>query len=408
MEKRLREYARLLIRTGMNLKEGQRLNISAQVDTAPFVRLCTEEAYAAGAAHVLVSWEDDEIDRLCYLRAADEIFDEPDIRSKRFWQGFADRGDADLRIVSSDPLTFQGVDPARMIRRAKAVRPAKKPVMDRMHAGRMQWCVAAYPTVPWARRVFPDLDEEHALRQLWEAVFKACRVTGDGTAPEKWAVQQRVFQRRIDRLNCLAFRELHYHSSLGTDLTIGLPENHYWEGGFSLCEGRPILPNIPTEEVYTAPHRLEAEGTIAASMPLYLSGTVVDGIRMTLRDGKIVNASAAVGEEVLLKALDTDEGARRLGECALVSVDSPIHSAGILFQETLFDENASCHFAFGNAYPLVYGSENMDEKERLAVGLNVSDTHVDFMVGTDDLSVTGITEDGREVPVMLEGRFIIG
>ena len=173
-------------------------------------------------------------------------------------------------------------------------------------------------------------------------------------------------------------------------------------------EGFFYNPNIPTEEVYTAPHRLEADGTIAASMPLYLSGTVVDGIRMTLRDGKIVNASAAVGEEVLLKALDTDEGARRLGECALVSVDSPIHSAGILFQETLFDENASCHFAFGNAYPLVYGSENMDEKERLAVGLNVSDTHVDFMVGTDDLSVTGITEDGREVPVMLEGRFIIG
>ena len=292
-------------------------------------------------------------------------------------------------------------------RRSKAVRPANKAVMDRMRAGRMQWCVASSPTVPWARRVFPGMDEEQALRRLWEAVFKACRVTGDGTAPEKWAEQQRVVQRRIDYLNCAAFRQLRYHSSLGTDLTVGLPEGHYWEGGFSMCEGRPILPNIPTEEIYTAPHRLEAEGTITASMPLYLSGTVVDGIRMTLRDGKIVDASAAVGEEGLLKALDTDEGARHLGECALVGQDSSVHSAGVLFQETLFDENAACHFAFGNAYPLVRGAGDLGETERLALGVNVSDTHVDFMVGTDNLSVTGVDAWGQEVPIMRNGAFVI-
>ena len=407
MEQKLREYAKLLIRTGVNLKKGQRLNISAQTDAAAFVRLCAEEAYAAGAGNVTVSWEDDIISKLQYLHADDSVFDEPDIRSDAYWKDFAERGDADLRIASSDPGVFEDVDPTRMERQRKAERPAKKPVMDRMRAGRMQWCVAAYPTAVWAKQVFPDLPEQEALKRLWEAVLAACRVDGDGTAPEKWAKQQEVFDRRVKILNRYAFRKLIYKNSLGTDLTVGLPEKHYWEGGFSMCEGRPMLPNIPTEEIYTSPHRLEVDGTIVASLPLFLSGTMVEGIRMRLEKGKIVEATAVKGEEALLERLNVDEGARYLGECALVSYDSPIRNTGILYRETLFDENASCHFAFGNAYPLVEGADKMTEEQRLAAGLNVSDTHVDFMVGTKDLKIIGVTDDGDEITIMENGVFTI-
>lgn len=407
MNSKLQEYAKLLVRTGVNLKQGQRLNISAQVDAAEFARLCAEEAFAAGAADVTVKWEDDTIDRLHYLYGADEIFDEPDPHSDAYWHGFAARGDADLRIAASDPIALEGVDPSRIVRESRARRVAKKPVMDRMRAERMQWCVGAYPTKAWASRVFPELPAEEAVQKLWDAVFDTCLVTGDGTAPEKWAEKQKEFKRRVALLNRCAFRELIYHSALGTDLTVGLPEGHFWEGGASLCEGRPMLPNIPTEEVYTSPHRLRVNGTIASSLPLFLNGTRVENIRMTLKDGRIVKASATRGEEALLSKLDTDEGARYLGECALVSWDSPIRRTGILFQETLFDENASCHFAFGNAYPLVRGAAEMTEEHRLAVGLNVSDTHIDFMIGTEDLSVTGVTADGRHIAVMRDGAFVL-
>lgn len=408
MNEKLREYAKLLIRTGVNLKPGQRLNISTQVDAAEFARLCAQEAFAAGAADVTVKWEDDQIDRLHYMCGADEIFDEPDPYSDTYWKGFAERGDADLRIAASDPMALDGVDAERVTRQNRARRPAKKPVMDRMRADKMQWCVAAYPTKAWARRVFPELSTSDALQKLWDAVFATCRINGDGTAPDKWDEKQKEFERRISLLNECAFKELHYHSGLGTDLTVGLPNGHFWEGGASLCEGRYILPNIPTEEVYTSPHRLRVSGTIAASLPLFLDGTRVEGIRMRLENGKIVEAHAARGEKVLLNKLSIDIGARYLGECALVSWDSPIRETGILFQETLFDENASCHFAFGNAYPLVRGAAEMTEEQRLTVGLNVSDTHVDFMVGTDDLSVIGVKEDGTQISVMRDGRFVLG
>ena len=408
MEAKLREYARLLVRTGVNIKEGQRLSISAQTDIAPFVRLCVEEAYGARAGKVTVGWEDDYVSRLTYLHADDQVFDEPDVHSDEYWQGYARRGDADLRINSSDPEIFADVDQDRISREAKAQRPAKKPVMDKMRQGRLQWCVASYPTQAWAARVFPDLPEDEALYKLWEALLAACRVTGDGTAPEKWQRQQEILKKRIDTLNSFKLKSLKYKSALGTDLTIGLPEGHFWDGGFAQCEGRPYLPNIPTEEVYTSPHRLTAEGTIVASMPLYLSGTKVDGIRMRLSRGKIVDVQADTGLGALLSRMDTDEGSRYLGECALVSWDSPIRRTGILFQDTLFDENASCHFAFGNAYPMVEGAWDMDEEQRRQIGLNVSDTHVDFMVGTEDMAVTGVTAGGEEVPIMRDGVFVIG
>lgn len=407
MEAKLREYARLMVVCGVNLKPGQRLQITAQVDTAPLVRLVTEEAFQAGAADVEVTWTDDAIRRMRYLHADETVFDEPDSRSEAYWQGVTCRGDADLRITSSAPTVFQGVDQGRVSRELRALLPVRQLRKDRMSTGKLQWCIAACASRSWACEVFPDLPPQEALEKLWDAIFAACLVTGDGTAPEKWEKKQEDFQRRVEILNRYAFRQLRYRSGLGTDLTVGLPEHHFWEGGFSFCEGRPYLPNIPTEEIFTSPHRLEVEGTVVSSLPLFLAGVKVEGIRMRLEKGKIVEVSATAGEQTLLDQMDLDEGGRYLGECALVSWDSPIRNTGILFRNTLFDENASCHFAFGDAYNMVEGSESMKPEERLAAGLNVSATHVDFMVGTEDLQITGITADGREIPLVENGNLVL-
>ncbi len=402
----VREYARLLVRTGVNLQKGQRLHISCEVSAASFAELCAEEAFLAGAGDVIMHWEDGFISRQHFLHASDEVFDEPDPYGEAWYQAMADRGDADLRIASDDPTALDGVDMQRVGRESRARRKAKKPVMDRMRAGRFQWCVGAYPTAAWAGQVFPELEEKEAVERLWAAVLEACKVNGDGLAAQRWAEEQRLFDGRTAKLNAFHFRKLRYKSGIGTDLTIGLPRGHFWAGGADTCDGLVYMPNIPTVEIFTSPHRMEADGTIAASLPLYLNG-LVDGIRLTLKNGLIVEADAAVGKDILLESLGRDAGAGRLGECALVDADSPIRRTGILFRQTLFDENASCHFAWGNAYPMMAGAAEMTEEERLTAGLNVSDTHVDFMIGTDDLEVTGITEDGAEVPVMRNGHFVI-
>lgn len=407
MDNRFAEYARLLVSAGVNIQKGQRLQIFTQTEAADLAVLCAKEAYALGAAEVRVHFQNDAIDRLRYLHANDVVFDEPDIRGDAFWQGVADRHDAYLRIDAANPSAFEGVDGKRLARDAKARRAAQKPMRDEMDANRIAWCIGAYVTEAWAKEVFPELSDETAKEKLWNAVYTACMVTGDGQSAQKWTQKQTKFAERVEKLNSMNLVSLRYASGIGTDLTIGLPENHFWEGGCSYCNGYAILPNLPTEEIFTSPDRRTANGTIIASMPLYLSGVRVDGIRMTLKDGKIVEAHADCGEDVLTEKLNTDEGSRYLGECALVGWDSPIRETGILFKETLFDENASCHFAFGSAYPMVRGCESWTKEQRLAAGLNVSDTHVDFMIGTRDLSVTGITKDGQEIALMRDGMIVV-
>ncbi len=403
-----RDYVRLLIREGVNLQPGQTLVISCAVDEAWFARLCAEAAYDAGCREVVMNWSDDAMTRMSYLRADNAVFDVCPSWVSDKANTLADEGAAFLSIAGGDPEALAGVDPDRIRRSRFATGRAMKHFRDMTGGNRVSWCVAAIPSPAWAKKVFPDLGEDAAAARLWEEILKSARADR-GSACADWAAHRAELRKRVAALNALNFKTLRYRNSLGTDLTVELPEGHFWAGGEEQCLGSGVTfsPNIPTEEVFTLPRRDGVNGTVAASRPLSLSGNLIRNFRLTLRGGKIVDVAAEQGEELLRQATQVDEGASFLGECALVPSDSPISASGLLFYNTLFDENASCHFAFGSAYPCIAGAEDMDEEALLAHGVNQSVTHVDFMIGTPDLSIVGTTHDGREIPVFVDGNFAL-
>ena len=407
MEEKLREYARLLVEIGVNIRKDQTLMISSPVDCAPFARLCVEAAYAAGARNVVMRWGDDAIARQYFLHAADELFDSAPEWTKIMMNGLAEEGAAFLSIVGNDPEAFLGVDPARMLRSSRANGKALEPFRTRLMANRNAWSVGAIPVPSWAKKVFPDCGEDEAMEKLWDAIFRSVRITGRGDAVENWRRHVETLQKHVAQMNEWHFERLRYRNALGTDLTIRLPKEHLWAGGSSETpEGVRFIANMPTEEIFTAPLRDGVDGVVCAAMPLVHNGNVIEGIRFVVRDGKIVEAHADRGEELLKTAISVDEGASRFGEVALVPYDSPIRSQEILFYDTLFDENAACHLAFGDAYPeCVRGGEKMSREELAAAGLNHSDTHVDFMIGTADLSIVGTRADGEEIEIFRGGNF---
>ena len=406
-EAKLKEYAHLLVEVGLNLRPGQTPRIDASLNAAPLVRLCVEACYDRGARDVLVDWNDDEVFRQKFLRADEAVFSEFPAYDKAKLDWLLERKSPRLSFSGGDPELLRGVDPARLQNWRRVAGEATRPYGDAMTANKFQWCVGSCPTKAWAEKVFPDKKGEEAMDALWDAIFSVCRVTGDGRAVERWKEHTAATAGRARALNEYQFRSLRYANSLGTDLTVRLPENHVWAGGSDFTpEGTEFVANIPTEEIFTAPRRDGVDGRVYASMPLSLSGNLVKDFWLDFKDGRIVNIHAGEGEEYLRRAIDTDEGAHYLGEAALVPCDSPIRKTGLLFYNTLFDENASCHLAFGEAYPsCVRGGEDMSEEEQKAAGLNRSITHVDFMVGTADLSIVGTTRDGREVPVFTDGSF---
>lgn len=404
---KLREYARLLVEVGMNVQPGQTPRIVGTVDCAPLVRLCVDAALEAGARDVIVDWSDDYVTRQRYLRAEEQVFSEfPSYLQAKF-DYFTDHNTPILTIDSSDPELLQGVDAQRIQTWRRTYGTAVRRYYDAMTTGKFQWAIGAYPTAEWAKKVFPDKTEAEAVDALWEAIFSTCRVSGDGTAVEQWRKHTDTCARRCQTLNDYNFKSLRYRNSLGTDLTVTLPEQHVWQGGSEKnAAGVEFVPNMPTEEVFTAPQRDGVNGRVYAALPLSLNGNLIRNFYLDFKDGKIVDIHAEAGEEQLKAATQVDEGASYLGEVALVPYDSPIRNTGILFYNTLFDENASCHLAFGSAYPnCVRDGEELDEQGQLAAGLNQSITHVDFMVGTEDLSITGVTHDGKEVPVFVNGNF---
>ncbi len=407
MEEKLREYARLLVEAGVNLQKGQTLVISSLVDTAPFARLCAEAAYAAGAREVVMDWGDETSSRLYFLHAADELFDTVPEWKKAFSNGYAEAGAAFLSISSGDPEAFKGVDPERMTRRGRAYGKALEPFRSRLMANRNAWSIGAIPVPSWAKKVFPDCGGDEAMDKLWDAIFKSVRITGAGDAVERWREHEAMLRARVEKLNAWRFESLHYRNGLGTDLVVRLPRGHLWAGGSSETpEHLRFIANMPTEEIFTAPQRDGVDGVVYAAMPLVLNGNVIEGIRFTVRDGRIVEAHADKGEDMLKAELDVDEGARYFGEAALVPYDSPIRNQEILFYDTLFDENAACHIAFGEAYPeCLQGGEDMSPEELAAAGLNHSDTHVDFMIGTADLSIVGTRENGEQIEIFRDGNF---
>ena len=409
MNEKLREYARLLIQVGLRVQRGQRLVISSPVECAFFARMCAEEAYAIGCKEVVMNWHDDAMARLKYLHADDSIFDEVALWRSHFFNDHALEGAAYLAISASDPENFKGVDTNRIIRAQQASGKALKDFDRLQMSSGFPWCIASIPIPSWAKTVFPEVSEEQAMEQLWDAIFQAVRVSGDGTAVEKWEQHLATLHQRLETMNRLNFKTLHYTNALGTDLTVELPEGHIWEAGDDITlSGQSFIANIPTEELFTAPLKTGVNGVVYSSMPLVHDGAIIDKFHFVEKDGKIVEAHAEKGEETLKGAISVDEGASYFGEVALVPYDSPISNQKILFYNTLFDENAACHIAFGEAYPCLEGGKKMSKDELKAHGLNDSFTHVDFMIGTADLSIVGTTHDGQQVPIFVDGNFAPG
>ena len=409
MEEKLQEYARLLVRVGLNVQRGQTLVISSPVECAYFARLCAAEAYAAGCKEVVMNWHDDALGRMKYLYADDAVFDDVPLWRRHFFNDYAQEGAAYLAISASDPENLKGVDGSRIIRAQQASGKALKEFDRLQMCSGFPWCIASIPIPNWAKTVFPEDGEERAMERLWDAIFRAVRISGDGKAVEKWQAHLKTLHARMEKLNALKFKSLHYTNALGTDLMVELPEGHIWEAGNDVTlSGQEYIANIPTEELFTSPLKTGVNGVVYASLPLVHDGNIIDGFHFVVKDGKIVEARARQGEETLQAAIAVDEGASYFGEVALVPYDSPISNQKILFYNTLFDENAACHIAFGEAYPCLEGGQKMTKEELKARGLNDSITHVDFMVGTPDLRIVGTTHDGREIPVFENGNFAQG
>ena len=405
----MEKYADLIIRTGINVQKGQILVISASIELAEFVRICTIKAYETGAKEVVIKWKDEQSDRIFYDMASDEVFDQVDAWKVQRSVDYAQADAAFLTILSDDPEIMSGIEPTRLSRTRKAYAKPMKPYYSRMMSNRNAWCIASMPTKAWATKVYPDLEADLAVETLWEAILKSTRADLEDPVAA-WQDHQNNLNTKLDVLNSVQFRAFKYSNSLGTNLTISFPENHIWYGGADthLDKGYKFVANMPTEEVFTMPDRMGANGKVVASYPLVYNGVKIEGMWLEFEDGLVTNYGADTHLEVLEALLDTDEGAKRIGELALVPYDSPISNQKILFYETLYDENASCHLALGEAYPIcIKGGENMDDATLKANGANVSDTHVDFMIGTHDLEIIGIKEDGTEIQIFHQGNFAI-
>lgn len=404
MERQIEKYAELLVQIGINLQKGQILVITSPVECASFTRVVTQKAYEIGAREVQVRWIDEQTDKLRYEMADDAVFDEFPQWEVDALNGLAERDAAFLRISASDPELMKDIEPKKMSRQNKARSKALESYMGRMMSGQNVWCVASIPTESWAKKVFPDAGDE-AITKLWDAIFKAVRV--DQSNPvQAWRDHQTALKQRVNFLNNEKFVKLRYKNSIGTDVVVDLPDGHIWAGGGSQApNGHDFIANIPTEEVFTLPKRDGVNGTIVSSIPLNYNGNVIDKFSFKFEAGVVTEFTAEKGFDTLKEMLETDAGASRLGEVALVPYDSPISNQKILFYNTLFDENASCHFALGKAYPMVDGVENMSKEEMLAAGINDSLIHVDFMVGTDDMEIVGIKADGKEVTIFKSGNY---
>jgi len=403
----LKKYAALVVHVGVNLQKNQPLVIHAPIACADFVHALASEAYDVGAYDVAVNWNDEEFSHIRFQKANAERFREFPAWRKAFYDEQAAQGAAFISIAASDPDLYSDIDPKRL---TEASQTAGKALMDyraRLMSNKNTWCVVSVPTTAWARKVFPDCSSEEAVEKLWAAILSAARISETENPISAWHAHIERLQQRTAFLNAQAFTEFHYHNGRGTDLRVALPEGHIWMGGAEhSAAGTLFAANIPTEEVYTMPMRTGVNGTVFASKPLHYNGNLIHGFSLTFRDGKVVGYDAEQGREHLKELLETDEGASYLGEVALVPHDSPISQSGILFYNTLFDENASCHLALGKAYPTcIENGENMTEDELRQHGVNHSLVHEDFMIGTADLTVIGRKRSGETVTIMEHGNF---
>ncbi|HEV2619075.1 MAG TPA: aminopeptidase [Acidobacteriaceae bacterium] len=407
-EDKLDRLAEVAVRVGLGLRAGQELLLTAPIEALPLVRRITEHAYRAGALLVTTFYGDDPAVLARFEYAADASFDYAPVWLQDAIATAFKSGAARMAIAGTNPALLGGQDPAKVARANVAASKASKPAMELITRHAINWTIVAAATPEWAKLVFPGKPVDEAVAKLWEAIFQASRITDDDPVAA-WQRHGEELKRRVDLLNGKRFAALHFKSDDGTtDLRVGLADEHLWAGGGTTAgNGVYCQPNIPTEECFTTPHKDRVDGVVRASKPLSHQGTLIENIRCRFEGGKIVEATATAGEDVLNRLISTDDGARRLGEVALVPASSPISATGILFWSTLFDENAASHIALGQAYSTcLIGGEKMEEAELNALGANSSLIHVDWMIGSAEMRVDGITADGTAEPLMRAGEWV--
>lgn len=406
LEPQLKKYAALLVRKGVNVKPGQEVVVQAPVECASFARVVVAAAYDAGAGHVTVIWNDDVVTRLTYEYVDKRWFEETPSWKREQLDSLAGMGACFIFIEGTDPEALKGIDPAKPAAASRARNTQCKEFRHGLDFNINPWCIAGAPVLAWAKQVFPKDEDDVAIYRLWRAILSTARA--DGEDPESdWELHDATFDKNLRFMNRHHFDRLHYISENGTDLYVGMTAGHIWAGGKGETpDGHPFFPNIPTEEVFTSPDRMRVDGIVHSAMPLIHNGNKVEDFWLKFESGAVVDYDARIGKSTLASILDTDDGAKHLGEVALISKNTPIRQSGILFYDTLYDENASCHLALGVGFAeCIEGGYDMTQDELLEHGVNVSSTHVDFMIGADDLDIIGITADGQEIPVFENGQW---
>ena len=400
----LKEYAKLIVNVGANVQKGQEVVITAEMDQPEFVSYVAEAAYKAGAKKVTVDWKCDALTKLNAKYQKLNVLSKVEAWEEAKLQHMVDTLPARIYIMSEDPDGLKGIPQPKYSKavaaRGKITKPYRQAI-DNKH----QWTIAAVPGEKWAKKVFPHLSKKQAVEALWEAILSCARTEGDAVA--NWEAHNAEMDAHAAYLNTKKIRKLHYTASNGTDLTVGLMERSRFCAACDVTlSGVKYTPNMPTEEVFTTPKKGEAEGVVVASMPLSYQGQLIENFSMEFKNGKVVSVKAEKNEALLQRMVEMDENAGYLGECALVPKESPINRSGLIFYNTLFDENASCHLALGMGYDTcVEGFETLTREEMEAMGVNDSVIHVDFMIGTEDMSIDGITEDGEIVPIFRNGTW---
>ena len=400
----LREYAKLIVRCGVNVQKGQEVLIFAELDQPEFVKLVVEEAYKAKAKKVTVEWSYQPLDKLHVRYQSVKTMGTVTELQKARQQHYCDTLPARIHLISEDPDGLKGMNTEKMAKARKLSYPILKPYIDKRE-GNQQWCIAAVPGAAWAKKVFPGLRTSVAIEKLWEAILFTSRVTDDPIA--EWEKHNQNLRDRCDYLNSLGIEKLHYTAANGTDLTVGMiPEAIFCGGGETNRQGVFYNPNIPTEECFISPKRGEAEGIVYSTKPLSYQGQLIDNFSIRFENGRAVEAKAEVGEELLNTMISMDEGAAYLGECALVPEKSPIAESGLLFYNTLFDENAACHLAMGMGYcDTIRDHHNKSLEECRQLGINDSMIHEDFMIGCNSMNIDAITRDGKTIPIFRNGNW---
>ena len=406
----LQLYADFIVKVGVNVQPRQNFIIRCPVTMPEFGHACVKAGYEAGAKNCIVRWEDDKLSRLHYEYAKEEDLAAMKPYELRSYLDYAEDPDGccTLAIHAADPEALAGLDAAKINRVNLARRKFLKPWQEYTMNDRVQWCVAAVPAPSWAAKVFPGIPVEEAMEKLWALIFDVCRVTG-GDPVNEWKAHLDRLTSLGEKMNALDLESVHFESANGTDLTVGLAEKASWESAGSKNEkGVFFLPNIPTEEVFTAPHKDKVDGIVYGTKPYVFNGQLIKGFHVTFKDGKVVEHGAEEGADLLGRLLDTDEGARHIGEVALVPASSPINRSGALFYSTLFDENAACHIAFGASYPgTTEGGTGLTKEQLEERGMNQSTIHEDVMIGAEDSHITGKCRDGRVVELFRNGVWVL-